>query len=111
MVFENYSGKLTSSFANLDKDLDYVKMVRQEVEVLLNGIKTACNKLIACKAIVSQNYASDFTGACSHLSYQVVMLHDGTHLEEQSYKRWILEVILGGGGRGSGQGYGGWMCG
>ena len=63
--------------------------------------------MIACKAIISQNYASYFTGACSHFSDQVTRLHGGAHLETHRYKKWILEVSHSGGG----QGHVCWMCG
>ena len=54
----------------LDKYPDQKKTARQKLEVLLNGIKMADTKLIACTAIMSQNYTSDFTGVYSHLLAQ-----------------------------------------
>ena len=68
-------------FSELDKDPEQNKMARQKVEVFLNGIKTAGAKLIACKAIISQNYESDFTGACYHFLAQFARFHGGTQLE------------------------------
>ena len=77
MAFEKYSESLTRDFATLDKDREENKTTRQKLEVLLSDIKTAGTKLIACKAIISHTYESDFTGACSHFSAQVARLHGG----------------------------------
>ena len=66
MTFEKYSEILTRGFASLDEYPQQKKMARQKVEVLLNGIKTEDTGLISCKAIISHNHRSDFTGACSH---------------------------------------------
>ena len=93
-------------FATLDKDPDQNKMARKNVEVFINGIKTEDTKLIACKAIISQNYASNFTGMCSHLLAQVALLHGGAQLESQRYKQRILVFIHVGGGCGGGRGCG-----
>ena len=81
MEFEKHLDSLTSTFVILDKDPDQKRTARQNVEVFLNVIKTADTNLIACKAIISKNYASDFTGTCSHLSDQVSWLNGGVHLE------------------------------
>ena len=86
IAFEKCSEILTRYFATLDKDLEQKKTARQKVEVLLNVIKTANAKLISFKAIISQNYTSDFTGACSYLLAQVAGLHGGAQLEANSYK-------------------------
>ena len=67
----------------LDKDPDQKKTVRQNIEVLIHGIKTADTKFIACKAIISQNYASDFIGACYIFSDQVLWLHVSSQMEAQ----------------------------
>ena len=65
--------------------------------------------MIFCKTIISHNYASDFTGACSHFSSQVARLHGGAHLEAQRYKLQIPEVSRNSGGCGGGRGRGHWM--
>ena len=84
MAFGKYSESLTRAFATLDKDLKQNKMTRKNLELLINGIKMADIKLISCKAIISQNYAIDFTGTCSHFSYQVTRFHGGAQLETQT---------------------------
>ena len=111
MAFYKYSENLAGDFLALDKYPEQNKMASQKVEVLLSGIKKADTELIAYKAIISYNYAGDFTRACYHFLDQVERLHGGTQLEAQSYKQWISEVIHGGGGYGGGQGHGPWMRG
>ena len=66
-----------------------IYMARQRVELLLNGVKTENTELIACTSIISKNYASDFTGASSHLLAQVAQLHGEIQLEAQRYKQRI----------------------
>ena len=111
MPFEKYSRIPTRNFATIYSDPDQNKMARKKVEVLLNGIKTVDTKLIACKAIISQNYASDFTGACSHLPAQVARFHEGAHMDIKRYKRRIPKVSCGVRGRGGVRGCDSWMHG
>ena len=86
-------------------------MARKKVDVLINVIQMADTELIACKSIISQNYASSFTVACDYLSAKIVQLHVGSHMEVQRYKQWILEVSHSNGGSGGGRGCGIWMRG
>ena len=111
MVFEKYSKILTRDFATLDEDTEQNKMAKQKVEVFLDGIKTANTKLIDCKAIISYNCASNFTGACSHFSDQAARFHVDAHLEAQRYKLFISQVSRIGGGRDVVQVHSLWMCG
>ena len=83
----------------------------QKVEVLINVIKIEDTKLIECKAIISQNYASDFNGTCYPFSDQVVWLHGEAHMELQRHKQRIPYVSRGDSGRSGGQGHGFWMRG
>ena len=85
MAFYNYSESLTRAFVTLDKDPEQNKVAMQKVEVFLNGIKMVDRKLIACRAIISQNYTIYFTGACSHLLAHVTQLHGGAKVDAQRY--------------------------
>ena len=111
MECEKYSESLTRAFVTLDKDIDEKKTARQKVKVLLSRTKTADTKLIACKAIISHNYASDFPVACYHLSAQIARLHGVFRLEEQRYKQCISEASHNRGGWGGGRVHGFWMRG
>jgi len=110
MSFEKYTELLTKSFTTLDKDEDERLSERQKVEKLLKGISTPDAELTACKAVISQNYRTDFTGACAYFSQEVARLHGGAQLENRKYrnKRRISEVNTGrgrgNGGRGRGRG-------
>ena len=81
----------------LEKYPEQRKTERQKIFFLFNGTNTADTNLIACKAIIGHNYASDISGACSRLSHQVPRFHGGSHMEAKRYKHGISEVSSSGG--------------
>jgi hypothetical protein len=107
MSFEKYTELLTRCFTTLDKDPDERVSARQKVERLLKGIKTPDTELLACKAVISQNYRADLAGACAYFSTEVARLHGGAQLESRkNRKRRVSEMSSGKEGRGRGRGGG-----
>ena len=107
MSFEKYTELLTKCFTTLNKDPDERVSARQKVERPLKGIGTPDTELLACKAVISQNYRMDFSGACAYFSQEVARLHGGAQLENRkNRKRRISDVSSGRGGR-SGRARGG----
>ena len=108
LTFEKYTEKITRAFAILNKDRDERLSSRQQVEALLNCIRTSDSELQASKAVITQSYLDDLTGAYAHFSSQVSRLHGSVQLEARRYaKRKISETSRGGGrdgGRGRGRG-------
>ena len=104
MSFEKYTELLTKCFTTLDKDLDERVSARQKVERLLKGINTPDNELLACKAVISQNYRADFPGACAYFSQEVAQLHGGAQLENRKNRKWRISEVSTGRGRGGGRG-------
>ena len=103
MSFEKYTELLTKCFTTLDKDPDEKVSERQKVERLLKGINTPDAELLACKAVISQNYRANFPGACAYFSQEVARLHGGAQLENRkNRKRRVSEVTTGRGGGGGG---------
>jgi hypothetical protein len=104
MSFEKYTELLTKCFTTLDKDPDERVSARQKVERLLKGINTSDTELQACKAVISQNYRADFSGACAYFSQEVARLHGGAQLENRKHqKRRVSEVSSGRGRSGRGR--------
>ena len=75
--FEKYTEMMTKAFTTLEKDEGEMYSERRKVEKLLNGINTREGELQACKAVISQNYPTDFVGACSYFSQHVARIHGG----------------------------------
>ena len=95
MEFDEYSESLTRDFATLNNDPEKQKMSRQKVKVFMNVIIIVDTELIACKATISQNYASDLTGACSRLQDQIAeassLRHRGTN---DGYHKSVSAMVV-----------------
>ena len=105
--FEKYTELLTKCFTTLDKDPDERVSNRQKIERLLKGIKTPDTELLACKAVISQNYRADFTGACAYFGQEVAQLHGGAQMESRKNRKRRISEVATGRGRGRGRGRGG----
>jgi hypothetical protein len=99
MSFEKYTKLLTKAFMTLEKDPDESFSERQKVNKLLEGIQSSDIELQSCKAVITSQYAGDFTGACAYFSQQVSRLHGGAQLEEQKFKRRRISQVDTCGGR------------
>jgi hypothetical protein len=106
MSFEKYTELLTKCFTTLDKDEEERLTDRQKVGKLLKGIQSSDTELLACKAVISQNYPRNFTGACAYFSQEVGRLHGGAQLENRKYRKRRVSEVSSFRGRGRGRGRG-----
>jgi hypothetical protein len=73
LSFERVVSILKDAFIVLNKDPDERYSNRRHVEKLLDCIQATHPELIAYKAIVTRDFATDFDGACNYFSAQLPM--------------------------------------
>ena len=106
LPFETVAEKLKAIFLTLDKDPDESRSGRQQIETLLEVIKTDSVELLAAKVHISSNFPRDFNGACAYFSSEVARVHGAAQLEyKRDKKRRRISSVQTDGGRGrSGRG-------
>lgn len=106
-TFETYSSKLQRCFQVLARDPDQAYSSRQEVEKLVEGINTDNGRLQGALAVIENQYARDFSGACAYFSQQVASVYGTAQLEHRRGKKkrgiYAVNNRTGRGGRGRGR--------
>ena len=101
--FERYVTKLKENFFILAKDKDEALTSKQQVEVLMRGIKSSDASIVAAKTNVYKDYRSDFSAATSFLSGLISNVHSAAQLDyanRNSGKRRYVSAINSNDGRG-----------
>ena len=79
--FEKYVTKLKENFSVLEKDKHEGLTGKQQVDVLLRGIKSTDPGIASAKINVFQSYRGDFDGAVDFLSSLIANIHAAAQLD------------------------------
>lgn len=79
--FERYVTKLKENFYILGKDKDEALTGRQQVDIMLKGIKSLDATIVAAKTNVFKDFRSDFAAATAFLSGLISNVHSGAQVE------------------------------
>ena len=73
--FERYVTKLKENFYILGKDKDEALTEKQQVDIMLKGIKSLDATIVAAKTNVFKDFRSDFAAATAFLSGLISNVH------------------------------------
>ena len=79
--FERYVTKLKENFYILGKDKDEALTGKQQVDIMLKGIKSLDATIVAAKTNVFKDFRSDFAAATAFLSGLISNVHSGAQVE------------------------------
>ena len=92
--FERFVTKLKENFFILCKDKDEALTGKQQVDIMLKGIKSTDASIIAAKTDVYKDYRTDFPAATNFLSGLISNIHGAAQLDyaNRGKKRYISAV-------------------
>jgi hypothetical protein len=92
--FERFVTKLKENFFILNKDKDEALTGKQQVDVMMKGIKSTDASIVAAKTDVYKDYRSDFAAATNFLSGLISNIHSAAQLDyaNRGKKRYISAV-------------------
>jgi hypothetical protein len=94
--FERFVTKLKENFFILCKDKDEALTGKQQVDVMMKGIKSTDASIVAAKTNVYKDYRSDFAAATNFLSGLISNIHSAAQLDyanrHSGKKRYISAV-------------------
>ncbi len=73
--------KLKENFFILNKDMDEALTGKQQVDVMMKGIKSTDTSIVAAKTDVYKDYRSDFAAATNFLSGLISNIHSAAQLD------------------------------
>jgi hypothetical protein len=94
--FERFVTKLKENFFILCKDKDEALTGKQQVDVMMKGIRSTDASIVAAKTNIYKDFCSDFAGATNFLSGLISNLHPAAQLNyanrHSGKKRYIRAV-------------------
>jgi hypothetical protein len=93
-LFQQFVTKLKENFFILNKDNDEALTGKQQVDVMMKGIKLTDTSIVAAKTDVYKDYHTDFAVATNFLSGLISNIHSAAQLDYANHgKKWYISAV------------------